>query len=320
MTDASQTASTNALSILLDAAPSDVAKSVESVISSLSTAFAGPSASPSNTPLIPTSLTSQPTRPTSFSTSAMLPSSVTPDSSLPTKISSPTPSTMMTVASQPITTSTSTSTPAPTAASTSHGAGQLKNASVVGIATGLVAGAVLIFLIGIFLWRRRSQGKAPFANRRPSQRSSRKGSKRVYPEEAFLYDPKMTPRAASPSLEGERHSRDESATSLIPDPRRGTVELSSAPPSPPQRPTSPLLSPVAVAEERRSHNGSPSRERRNSGGGSPSGRRSRSSLAVSRTDLTRPMSAIWEEPPRPSVDARTGLLSPGPVNMARHSA
>ncbi|KAK5107683.1 hypothetical protein LTR62_000918 [Meristemomyces frigidus] len=319
MTASGDAASTNALSILLEAAPSSVAQSVESALSSEYMAITSAFSLPSTTSSLSSRTVSPSAQPTISSDIETSTASVTPVSSLPSKLSTPSASTFMTVASQASSTSSSSSAASTTtAASTSHGAGQMKNASVVGISTGAAAAAVLLLLIAAFLWRRRSQGKAPFA-RRPSQSSSRRGS-RHYPEEAWLYDPKMTPRAGSPPPEG-RHIRDESATSLIPEPRRGTIELSSAPPSPPQHPTSPLLTPVLypTGDERRSYSGSPSRERISSENSSPNGRRSRSSLAVSRMDLTRPMSAIWEEPGRAAVDARTGLLTPGWGGGVRHS-
>ena len=327
-------ATTNALSILLSAAPSDFAQSVESAFESVTSQLFQPTSQPTTAPS-PTNPPSQrpgePTRRPSPSTTPQPPSTTL---SLAITSSPPTSSTLMTIANKP-TSFSSTSTPSATAIPSSGG--QLKNASVAGIATGLAAGAVLFMLAGIYLYRRRQQGKPiPFfgarGGSRGSQRSSKRGSKRIFPEVAWLYDPSRTPREGSPPPQEDRergqememgHSRYGSAASLVPEPRDGAIELPSAPNSPPQRPSSPLLSPPMGGgrdrspENRRSSDSASRSGGRRSGSGSPSGRKSRQSF--SRPDLQRPMSAIWEEPPRPSVDARTGLLAPGTRNVQRHS-
>ena len=193
---------------------------------------------------------------------------------------------------------------------------------------------MIFVLAGVWAYRRRQQGKPIFGGiRKGSQRSSKRGSKRIFPESAWLYDPVRTPRDGSPPPQTEQaaamaggRSRAHSAASLIPEPREGAVELASAPPSPPlhPQPSSPLLAPVMSGARGGSPGSSPRRSSgsaspRRSGSQSPTGRRPRSSMGASRTDLTRPMSAIWEEPSRPSSEVRQGLLAPGNVNFQRHS-
>ncbi|KAK3650665.1 hypothetical protein LTR56_006070 [Elasticomyces elasticus] len=327
MAEPQEAQTTNALSILLSAAPSEVVASVESVFQSLSAALLETSSQPTATPTS-RSTNSPPSRPTQTAsnqppgrpndrptsrpdpstTSQITSVSTTATSSAVTSITSTLPSSV-----------TSTATPSATIAASSGG-GQLKNASVAGIATGLAA--------GMYILRRRQQGKPlPFfgaKGSRGSQRSSKRGSKRIFPEVAWLYDPARSPKDAEAPREGMETEMQEdrhfSTASLIPEPREGAVEIGPAPDSPPQRPSSPLLAPLGRAESprdprRNSH--SPSSYGRRSGSGSPVGRRH-----LSGTDLTaRPMSSIYEEhPPRPSMDARTGLLAPGSaMNMQRHS-
>ncbi|KAK3073005.1 hypothetical protein LTR53_005778 [Teratosphaeriaceae sp. CCFEE 6253] len=340
---------TNALSILLSAAPSELAASVESVFQSLTSellASATQRRTETPTPEHPSTSRETP-RPTSdrFTRGSRPTPSATQSIAITT--SSASSSTFLTIANAPTSLTSTTATPSTTAAAASQGlAHPLKNASVAGIATGLAAGAVLFALAALFLYRRRQQGKPlPFFGaggrgaRTGSQRSSKRGSRRIFPEVAWLYDPSRTPREGSPppprteaDREGQRergqememaHSRHESAASLIPEPRAGAIELSPAPHSPQLRASDPLLSPPMVGSGRdespgRGSSDSASRSGgRRSGSGSPVGRKSRASF--SRPDPTRPMSLIWEEPPRPSMDARTGLLAPGTRSVQRHS-
>ncbi|KAK3071632.1 hypothetical protein LTR53_008274 [Teratosphaeriaceae sp. CCFEE 6253] len=335
---------TNALSILLSAAPSELAASVESVFQSLtSELLASATQQRTETPTPEDPSTSRETpRPTSdpFTRDSRPTPSATQSIAIST--SSASSSTFLTITNAPTSLTSTTATPSTTAAAPQGLAHPLKNASVAGIATGLAAGAVLFALAALFLYRRRQQGKPlPFFGaggrgaRTGSQRSSKRGSRRIFPEVAWLYDPSRTPREGSPpppraDREGERgqememaHSRHESAASLIPEPRAGAIELPPAPHSPQLRASDPLLSPPMVGSSRdespgRGSSDSASRSGgRRSGSGSPVGRKSRASF--SRPDPTRPMSLIWEEPPRASMDARTGLLAPGTRSVQRHS-
>ncbi|KAK4963294.1 hypothetical protein LTR10_000922 [Elasticomyces elasticus] len=335
MAEPQEAQTTNALSILLSAAPSEVVASVESVFQSLSAAILETSSQPTATPTsrstnsppsrpTQTASTQPPGRPNDRPTSRPEPSTTSQITSVSTTATSSAVTSITSTSSSSV---TSTATPSATIAASSGG-GQLKNASVAGIATGLAAGAVLFLLAGMYILRRRQQGKPlPFfgaKGSRGSQRSSKRGSKRIFPEVAWLYDPARSPRDAEAPREGMETEMQEdrhfSTASLIPEPREGAIEIGPAPDSPPQRPSSPLLAPLGRAESprdprRNSH--SPSSYGRRSGSGSPVGRRH-----LSGTDLTaRPMSSIYEEhAPRPSMDARTGLLAPGSaMNMQRHS-
>lgn len=334
-------AATNALSVLLSALPSNVASSIESDINSLTQQALGTSTT-SN--IIPGQTTSA-TRSTGHTTLSTITRSVSYTLSTTTQPS--TLSTLVTATSTSSASSSSIATPSVSAAAaTSSGNGQLKNASVAGIATGAAAGFAVIFLLALFLLRRRSAGKSPFGPR-GSQRSSKRGSRRIFPEVAWLYDPAMTPKNQPASEQGSPHhspnqstamlvseqqregagmsGRNPSAYSLIPEPRDGAIEMASAPPSPamhPARSSSPLLAPGTALStnddpSRRSNSASPSGR---SGSRSPEGRKGRRSFGNSRTDLTRPMSAIYEEvPPRSSIDARAGLLKPPHIPNLRHS-
>ena len=137
------------------------------------------------------------------------------------------------------------------------------NAAVAGISAGLVAGAVLIGLAALFLWRRKKQGKPVFA-RSSSQRSG------PYPEVAWLYDPVMTPNG-SPG-----HSRSGSMVG-----ENDALQPGMAMTSPNLRPVSesgPLLAPP------RSMSPSPGRARAWSGGSRDES-----------LDVRRPLSGVDEE-------------------------
>ncbi|EMD01150.1 hypothetical protein BAUCODRAFT_199488 [Baudoinia panamericana UAMH 10762] len=323
------TSTTNALSVLLSAVPSDVAASFESAFDSLTSRLLAASSHQASSTTT-TSISATTTQSNTPSTTPTILSISSTESSLSL---TPTPSTFSTVSSR-LTSFSSTAPPTTSVTTASTNGGQLKNASIAGIATGVAAGAVLLILAGAYLFRRRQLGK-PLFGRGGSRRSNGSGGKRVFPEVAWLYDPRMSPRQGSPTREVEEraglahasHSRNNSSSSMnhIPEPREGVAELASAPASPQlhPRPTSPLLAPAAPYVRGQSPQGRPrsgSASPRRSGSSSPGGRRSRSSFGASRTDLSRPMSAIYEEPPRPSVDARQGLLAPESINTQRHSA
>ncbi|EME82912.1 uncharacterized protein MYCFIDRAFT_211194 [Pseudocercospora fijiensis CIRAD86] len=289
----------NALSVLLSALPSDVVSSFASEYHD----FTSINFRPASTERPETSEPGQPTsrpssRPTNFQTS-MRPSSRPHMTSIPPLFTSRPPTTSIPVTSTSTSSSTTlstmtrsssttssiaaaTSTAAPTAAPSP----QLANASIAGIATGVAAGAVLTLMAAFFLWRRRQQGKPPFA-RKSSQRSAP-----VYPEVAWLYDP--TP---SPPPEGEMQDGHASERALL-NPQGGAAEmtpLASAPGTPelrPARPESPLLPPVMPAARRRSPGASPSGSNRSSIGSSSGGRRSGRSSAGS----VGRMVPIFEEP------------------------
>ena len=155
------------------------------------------------------------------------------------------------------------------------GSNPIPNASVVGISVGLVAGAVLVALGGVFLWRRRKQGKAPFGPR-GSQRSGR-----VYPESAWLYDPQITPPRSRAGSTAE--------AALLPDPRAGSVEMAAGGLSPnmrPARPSSPLLAPHITITRDESPGYSPF-------GGS--GETGRSSRYAGTDNLRRPLTSADDE-------------------------
>ena len=162
------------------------------------------------------------------------------------------------------------------------GADPISNAATAGIAAGLAAGFVLAVIAGIFLWRRRKQGK-PLFGRANSKRSA--GSGRAYPEVAWLYDPVIsTPN--SPGRNRAGSGIEEAA--LIPQPRPGSVEMGEGGASPnlrPARPSSPLLAPHMPPAREESPGGSP---------GSSEGR-SRSSRGASQDNLRVPLRPINEE-------------------------
>lgn len=150
-----------------------------------------------------------------------------------------------------------------------------KNAATIGIATGVASGFVLLGLAGLWLWRRRQQGRAPFA------RAGSNRSHRVYPEVAWLYDPDITPSRSRAGSDSGAH--------LIPAPRPGSVEIGGTPvlggASPEMRPagsSSPLLAPGFR------------------GSRDVVGSRSRSGSEVD-LDRLRPLSTLREETPRGSL-------------------
>ncbi|TKA36558.1 hypothetical protein B0A54_13560 [Friedmanniomyces endolithicus] len=273
MASSDQAASTNAVSVLLNVAPSSVVQSFESAFESLTSDLLSPTSQPT---AVPTSQP-QPTDVPSNTPPASLPASpptqntsppISSPYSQPTAFSTPTPSTFLTATARPTsTTSTLSPTPPP---SSSSSTGQLKNASVAGIATGLAAAFVLFTLAAIYLYRRHQQGKPfPFLSSSSSSggRLSRlarsrgtntnRDSQRAFPESAWLYDPARTPpRTGSPpprlpplehEMQQDRHFSSSttlglgtgegsaSEVLLIPEPREGAVELGGSAPGSPVR-------------------------------------------------------------------------------------
>lgn len=308
---------TNALSILLSALPSSVVSNIESEFESISHHIFNPATS--NVQQIScTTVSSIPT--TTFLTMTSPHRSTVPHI----------PSTLHTIISRPASTAKLSHAASMTATASSGSGGSLPDASVAGIASGIAAAAVVGLLVCAFLWRRRKQGKVPFHQHPSKSSSSKRTSQHIFPESAWLYDPKVTPHDGFRSpQDGPGHGEDLSSINLIPHPRDGVLEMSSAPQSPPlhpARPSSPLLAPELVGLERtenpqgRRKSGSAFRNGRRSSSQSLGGRkRARSSVRNSRTDLTRPMSAIYEEPYRPSIDGRQALLAPLDRPPQRHS-
>lgn len=143
------------------------------------------------------------------------------------------------------TTTSQTSTPTPTIDRddpANIGAHPIKEASVIGIASGLSAGAVLVGLGGIFLWRRKKQGKPMFG-----RANSQKSTGGPYPQVAWLYDPVVS-RPGSPA-----HSRTGSGANLVPaaapSPPGGSEVAEASPSLRPVRPSSPLLMPEIRIED-----------------------------------------------------------------------
>ncbi|GAB1730408.1 hypothetical protein NU195Hw_Modified_233t1 [Hortaea werneckii] len=325
MSSAESTASNNALSVFNEAISSFAKASATDVVDSSTsdaTTTSDSSSAPSTSQTVESSsssTSSDPTTSTTFSRSTAQTS--TAQTSFST--SPPTSSTLRTVASQ--TTSLSGSAKAAETA----GAGpplssqeKLQDGPIAGIATGAAAGVVLVLLIALFCLRRRKQNKM----RRGSDLPSRSNSQRVFPEVAWLYDPKTSGKDHSHSYQevkqissrqtSPERSPDPSTALLVPEPRDGAVEMPSAPPSPNMRASNssePLLAPgptlfpsnrgstetLRYSAELRSASQSPVRKVRNS-------------MHSSRTDLQRPMSAIYENVPtaRPNYEAREGLLAP----------
>lgn len=269
--DLQQPTTTNALSVLFSALPtsliapiqseySDLFDPVESGISSLTDDIFG---SPTRTRSGIRTRTRPTASPSSITTSS---TTTSPSTTAPTDP----PTTTDTNARPTYATSVdsdaadATSTEAPEAEERPE---RSEHAATIGIATGAASGGVLAILAGVFLWRRRQQGKSPFAGRGGN------GGKGVYPEVAWLYDPNITPpRSRAGSGSGQQ---------LIPEPRPGSVEIGGTPimggHSPEMRGvSSPLLAPVVAAS-------------RDMTGG---GRRSRSGSDV---NMLRPLTAIGEE-------------------------
>ncbi|KAF2767841.1 hypothetical protein EJ03DRAFT_328858 [Teratosphaeria nubilosa] len=206
----------------------------------------------------------------------------------------------------------------------SSGDGQSSKSSVVGVTIGVLGGLFAVILAALYFRRRRS--------RRPtivSGVNSPRDSQRAYPECAWLYDPQMTPQAgstrslplapqessnstaqavSSPAVPSRHTSGTYSLFPSVSEPRPGTVELPSNPPSPPPR-SRYLVSPLfgyeyAGARDRTDSAVSGVSPRRNSyspvswdiRSASPGPSRSLRSACGSSMDLLqRPMSAIREE-------------------------
>ncbi|TKA44213.1 hypothetical protein B0A54_04980 [Friedmanniomyces endolithicus] len=270
MASSDQATSTDAVSVLLNAAPSSVVQSFESAFESLTSDLLGSTSQPTAAP----TSQSQPTDTPSNAPPASLPASrptqntnppISSPFSRPTIFSTPTPSTFLTAAARPTSTTPPPST-TPLPATSSSTTGQLKNASVAGVATGLAAAFVLFTLAAIYLYRRHQQGKPlPFFSSssgrfsrlaRSRGTNNNRDSQRAFPESAWLYDPARTPpRNGSPppqlpplehEMQEDRHFSSStlglgvgegsaSEMLLIPEPREGAVELGgSAPNSPPR--------------------------------------------------------------------------------------
>ncbi|KAK5175781.1 uncharacterized protein LTR77_000921 [Saxophila tyrrhenica] len=185
-----------------------------------------------------------PPPPTTRSTS----SPTTTPTSLPTTLStSTTPSTTSTPNVSPAFDPTDPTDPRNPA---NLGANPIESASVIGIATGLSASAVLVGLGGIFLWRRKSQGKPMF--RRSMSQNPAGGP---YPQVAWLYDPVVS-RPGSPEQGQGGHMRGESGANLVPAAaapagreRSGSEVAEQSPSLRPVRPSSPLLMPEIRIED-----------------------------------------------------------------------
>lgn len=203
----------NLLGEIYSLVPSSLTDDIQSIVDSVTSDLFN-SQSASTTSSTPTS-TSATTTPTTHRT----------------RPSPTTPTTMATAVTRP--------SPEPTEEREILGAHPIPNASVAGIATGLIAGAVLIGIGVVYLFRRRQQGKpVPFFGRQGSQRSE--GG--PYPKVAWLYDPVITP-AGSP---GQSRRGSEAEENLLPDPRPGSVEMAGGQPHENLRPTSaqnPFLAP-----------------------------------------------------------------------------
>ncbi|KAK0925183.1 hypothetical protein LTR91_012532 [Friedmanniomyces endolithicus] len=349
MASSDQATSTDAVSVLLNAAPSSVVQSFESAFDSLTSDLLGPTSQPTAAPTSQPQPTDTPfnTHPTSTPASRPTQNTTPPISSpfsRPTTFSTPTPSTFLTAAAaRP--TSTAPTPSATLLPSTSSSTGQLKNASVAGIATGLAAAFVLFTLAAIYLYRRHQQGKPlPFfsssssSGGRFSRLARSRGSKnnrdsqRAFPESAWLYDPPRTPpRTGSPppqlpplehEMQEDRHFSSStlglgvgegsaSQMLLIPEPREGAVELGgSAPNSPPQGFSSPLLAlPTATTR-----GGSGGRRGSGSGigiGGGAAGAGAGAGLGISGTRA--------ESPPSQDRRRRSGSPSSGSGSWGRRS-
>lgn len=168
-----------------------------------------------------------------------------PHTSRPTTISTSTTSSTISSTLSSITTTGNPQNTGAANATQEHivGSHPLPNASVAGIASGLSAGAILAGIAGLYIWRRKSQGK-PIFRSAPIEGA---GDGRVYPEVAWLYDP-VTNRAESPDPSQTRSRGDSNANLIpaVPDPRPGSVEMEAVEFSPnlrPGRASSPLLAP-----------------------------------------------------------------------------
>ncbi|KAK0347100.1 hypothetical protein LTR91_012916 [Friedmanniomyces endolithicus] len=350
MASSDQATSTDAVSVLLNAAPSSVVQSFESAFESLTSDLLGSTSQPTAAP----TSQSQPTDTPSNAPPASLPASrptqntnppISSPFSRPTIFSTPTPSTFLTAAARPTsTTPTPSTTPLP--ATSSSTTGQLKNASVAGVATGLAAAFVLFTLAAIYLYRRHQQGKPlPFFSSssgrfsrlaRSRGTNNNRDSQRAFPESAWLYDPARTPpRNGSPppqlpplehEMQEDRHFSSStlglgvgegsaSEMLLIPEPREGAVELGgSAPNSPPRGVSSPLLA-LPTATSRGGGGG-----RRGSGsgigiGGGAAGAGAGAGLGISGA------AARAESPPASQQDRRrrSGSPSSGSGSWGRRS-
>ncbi|KAK6436468.1 hypothetical protein LTR95_007339 [Oleoguttula sp. CCFEE 5521] len=225
-------ASDNALSVLLSALPTNVASSIEdgvSDVTSLLQAVGSTSvADITITPIETTAATQTPMTSPGTTPSTQAATEATP-TQRPQQTTTPSPSTLQTSASRTSQSSVSSTTTSSSESSASAAAIAQKQSStgtIAGIAAGGFAALMLLFLLGLFLHRRRKQGRAPFASRNKLSRS-RSGSRRTnknFPESAWLYDPVITPAGArSPALEPsegpplprDRRSLESSAPELV---------------------------------------------------------------------------------------------------------
>lgn len=233
---------TNALEVLQSAIPSQVRQGLESVFPGVfgdeTTSTSRHQPTRSSTTTGGRTSTRRPNRPNSTSHSTTRPSNQPtrhpgdrpndpphnrpPPHGFPNTTTTHSPTTLSTSTSHTLTTPTTTISPAgvatgrppPNAADQEIGAHPIPTASVAGIASGLVAGAVMVFLGGAYYYRQRRKQNKPFlpesfasaiGRRHNSQRSG--GSGRVYPEVAWLYDPVIS-RPDTPSAQHTRHGSD----------------------------------------------------------------------------------------------------------------
>lgn len=188
-----------------------------------------------------------------------------------------TPSTVSTsMASLSSTTSTtttpvppvSTNTPAPISDGGNHQPHQPKhkspipNSAVAGIASGIIAGAVMVALGVVYCYRRHRTGK-PFFGARGSNRSQNS----VYPRSAWLYDPEMsTPANRRFSWAGEDLlPTNNTSAALAVEAGMGSPGLGS-PEMGLSRSSSPLLPPAITITRSESPRRSPKGSPRRSGG------------------------------------------------------
>ncbi|SMR43924.1 unnamed protein product [Zymoseptoria tritici ST99CH_3D1] len=225
-----QLPSAEAVSVLISALPSDVVASIQSEFGALRTPAPTPAptsvaqstpSSPSST--IPTSSQSTPTS-SDFSSSSTTASSSTFS---PSTISS-----------------TSSATPTSSAGASTHNGQKSHNkAAVAGIASGIIAGAVLLILLAAFLFKCRKEGYQWFCCCCGKKKQHPRPS-RPYPQSAWLYDARPSP---PDSL--RRGAAESSDDALLPTRRhdemreRDRVPDRFASPTRPARPSSPLLSP-----------------------------------------------------------------------------
>ncbi|KAK6433520.1 hypothetical protein LTR95_010301 [Oleoguttula sp. CCFEE 5521] len=205
-------ASDNALSVLLSALLSNVASSIEHGVSDVTSLVqAAESTSVADITVTPVHTTAATqTSATAHSTSPTISQAMTtggPVTQQRQSSTTPSHSTLRTSASRTSSSSISSTTTTSAESSASAAALAQKQSStgtIAGIAAGAFAAVMLLVLLGLFLHRRRKQGRAPFASRSKLSRP-KSGSRRTdedFPESAWLYDPVITPAGSRfPALE-----------------------------------------------------------------------------------------------------------------------